>query len=223
MVRKAIHGAVTRAGFWLACSGYGRGDGVLPLGPSAFLQEITDGCRRVVVARRAGRIKAEMVSPGTAGGGMVSPGTARGGMVSPGTAGGGMVNPGTAGDGTAGGGTSQAGPGGRRPEVRGSPDGTAAVAGPLAFGPVMRWLVTREPAVRRAPMPRPAIGGRARAVSAGPRRVTSVLAVPALGVAGVAVLGGVLTRAAIDQIAVAAIAVVRPRIPGSRVARLRMV
>jgi DNA helicase-2/ATP-dependent DNA helicase PcrA len=40
--------AVTRAAFWLACSGYWWGDGVLPLGPSVFLEEIADGCRRGV-------------------------------------------------------------------------------------------------------------------------------------------------------------------------------
>ncbi len=42
--RRLMYVAVTRAGFWLACSGYWWGDGVLPLGPSVFLQEIADGC-----------------------------------------------------------------------------------------------------------------------------------------------------------------------------------
>ena len=44
--RRLMYVAVTRAAFWLACSGYWWGDGVLPLGPSVFLQEIADGCRR---------------------------------------------------------------------------------------------------------------------------------------------------------------------------------
>jgi len=44
--RRLMYVAVTRAAFWLACSGYWWGDGVLPLGPSVFLEEIADGCRR---------------------------------------------------------------------------------------------------------------------------------------------------------------------------------
>jgi DNA helicase-2/ATP-dependent DNA helicase PcrA len=43
--RRLMYVAVTRAAFWLACSGYWWGDGVLPLGPSIFLDEIADGCR----------------------------------------------------------------------------------------------------------------------------------------------------------------------------------
>ena len=44
--RRLMYVAVTRAAFWLACSGYWWGDGVLPLGPSVFLEEIADGCRQ---------------------------------------------------------------------------------------------------------------------------------------------------------------------------------
>jgi DNA helicase II / ATP-dependent DNA helicase PcrA len=44
--RRLMYVAVTRAAFWLACSGYWWGDGVQPLGPSVFLEEIADGCRR---------------------------------------------------------------------------------------------------------------------------------------------------------------------------------
>lgn len=130
-----------------------------------------------------------------------------------------MVSPPVAGGGLAGTGTNQVGAGGRRAEVRGSSEGTAAVAGPRVVGPVMGWLVRREPVVRRAAMPRPAIRQRGRAVCSGPRRVTAVLAVPALAVARVAVLDGVVTGAAMAQIAVAVIAVAGPRIPGPCVAR----
>jgi DNA helicase-2/ATP-dependent DNA helicase PcrA len=45
--RRLMYVAVTRAAFWLACSGYWWGDGVLPLGPSVFLEEVADGCRQV--------------------------------------------------------------------------------------------------------------------------------------------------------------------------------
>jgi DNA helicase-2/ATP-dependent DNA helicase PcrA len=44
--RRLMYVAVTRAAFWLGCSGYWWGDGVLPLGPSVFLEEIADACRR---------------------------------------------------------------------------------------------------------------------------------------------------------------------------------
>jgi DNA helicase-2/ATP-dependent DNA helicase PcrA len=43
--RRLMYVAVTRAGYWLACSGYWWGDGVLPLGPSVFLEEIAETCR----------------------------------------------------------------------------------------------------------------------------------------------------------------------------------
>jgi DNA helicase II / ATP-dependent DNA helicase PcrA len=43
--RRLMYVAVTRAAFWLACSGYWWGDGVLPLGPSVFLEEIAGVCR----------------------------------------------------------------------------------------------------------------------------------------------------------------------------------
>ena len=43
--RRLMYVAVTRAGFWLACSGYWWGEGVLRLGPSVFLEEIADACR----------------------------------------------------------------------------------------------------------------------------------------------------------------------------------
>jgi DNA helicase II / ATP-dependent DNA helicase PcrA len=43
--RRLMYVAVTRAAFWLACSGYWWGDGVLPLGPSVFLEEIAEACR----------------------------------------------------------------------------------------------------------------------------------------------------------------------------------
>ena len=130
-----------------------------------------------------------------------------------------MVSPPVAGGGRAGTGTNQVGTGGRRAEVRGSFEGTAAVAGSLVRGPVMGWLVRREPVVRRAAMPRPVIRARARAVCSGPRRVTAVLAVPALAVAGVAILDGVVTSTAVAQIAVAVIAVAGPCVRGPCVAR----
>jgi DNA helicase-2/ATP-dependent DNA helicase PcrA len=38
--RRLMYVAVTRAAFWLACSGYWWGDGVSPLGPSPFLAEV---------------------------------------------------------------------------------------------------------------------------------------------------------------------------------------
>ena len=44
--RRLMYVAVTRAAFWLACSGYWWGEGVLPLGPSPFLDEIADACRQ---------------------------------------------------------------------------------------------------------------------------------------------------------------------------------
>jgi DNA helicase II / ATP-dependent DNA helicase PcrA len=43
--RRLMYVAATRAAFWLACSGYWWGDGVLPLGPSVFLEEIAEACR----------------------------------------------------------------------------------------------------------------------------------------------------------------------------------
>ena len=43
--RRLMYVAVTRSAFWLACSGYWWGDGVLPLGPSVFLEEIAGACR----------------------------------------------------------------------------------------------------------------------------------------------------------------------------------
>ncbi len=44
--RRLMYVAVTRAAFWLACSGYWWADSVLPLGPSVFLEELADACRR---------------------------------------------------------------------------------------------------------------------------------------------------------------------------------
>jgi DNA helicase-2/ATP-dependent DNA helicase PcrA len=43
--RRLMYVAVTRAAYWLACSGYWWGDGVLPLGPSIFLEEVAEACR----------------------------------------------------------------------------------------------------------------------------------------------------------------------------------
>jgi DNA helicase-2/ATP-dependent DNA helicase PcrA len=43
--RRLMYVAATRSAFWLACSGYWWGDGVLPLGPSMFLQEVATACR----------------------------------------------------------------------------------------------------------------------------------------------------------------------------------
>jgi len=43
--RRLMYVAATRAAFWLGCSGYWWGDGVLPLGPSVFLEEIAEACR----------------------------------------------------------------------------------------------------------------------------------------------------------------------------------
>jgi DNA helicase-2/ATP-dependent DNA helicase PcrA len=43
--RRLMYVAVTRAAFWLCCSGYWWGDGLLPLGPSVFLEEIAEACR----------------------------------------------------------------------------------------------------------------------------------------------------------------------------------
>ena len=42
--RRLAYVAVTRAAFWLACSGYWWGDGVSPLGPSVFLEEVRAAC-----------------------------------------------------------------------------------------------------------------------------------------------------------------------------------
>jgi DNA helicase-2/ATP-dependent DNA helicase PcrA len=44
--RRLMYVAVTRAAFWLGCSGYWWGEGVSPLGPSPFLDEIAGACRR---------------------------------------------------------------------------------------------------------------------------------------------------------------------------------
>ena len=43
--RRLAYVAVTRAGYWVACSGYWWGDGVSPLGPSVFLDEIRAACQ----------------------------------------------------------------------------------------------------------------------------------------------------------------------------------
>jgi DNA helicase II / ATP-dependent DNA helicase PcrA len=42
--RRLAYVAATRAAFWLGCSGYWWGDGVAPLGPSAFLLEAREAC-----------------------------------------------------------------------------------------------------------------------------------------------------------------------------------
>ena len=42
--RRLAYVAVTRAAFWVACSGYWWGEGVSPLGPSLFLDEIRVAC-----------------------------------------------------------------------------------------------------------------------------------------------------------------------------------
>jgi DNA helicase II / ATP-dependent DNA helicase PcrA len=42
--RRLAYVAVTRAEFWLCCSGYWWGDGSAPLGPSVFLQEVRAAC-----------------------------------------------------------------------------------------------------------------------------------------------------------------------------------
>lgn len=167
-------------------------------------------------AGQAGSVRAGMVGPGILGPGILGPE-----MVGPEMVGPGMARGGTARSGTSGTGTNQARLGGRRVEVRGSPDGSAAVADPLVARPALRWLVTRGPAAIGAATPRPAIRGRARAVFASPRRVTAMLAAPAPAVAGVAVLGVIVTGAAIAQIAAARIAGAGSRVPGCRVARPR--
>jgi DNA helicase II / ATP-dependent DNA helicase PcrA len=43
--RRLAYVAVTRAAYWLACSGYWWGTGKLPLGPSPFLAEVAQACR----------------------------------------------------------------------------------------------------------------------------------------------------------------------------------
>ncbi|HEV2452381.1 MAG TPA: UvrD-helicase domain-containing protein [Streptosporangiaceae bacterium] len=43
--RRLMYVAVTRTAYWLACTGYWWGEGVLVLGPSAFLSEIRDACQ----------------------------------------------------------------------------------------------------------------------------------------------------------------------------------
>jgi DNA helicase-2/ATP-dependent DNA helicase PcrA len=43
--RRLAYVAVTRAAYWLACSGYWWGAGKSPLGPSPFLQEVAESCR----------------------------------------------------------------------------------------------------------------------------------------------------------------------------------
>ena len=42
--RRLAYVAVTRAAFWVACTGYWWGEGDSPLGPSLFLDEIRDAC-----------------------------------------------------------------------------------------------------------------------------------------------------------------------------------
>ena len=42
--RRLAYVAVTRAAFWVACTGYWWGDGVSPLGPSPFLDEVRAAC-----------------------------------------------------------------------------------------------------------------------------------------------------------------------------------
>jgi ATP-dependent DNA helicase UvrD/PcrA len=42
--RRLAYVAVTRAGYWVACTGYWWGDGVSPLGPSVFLNEVRAAC-----------------------------------------------------------------------------------------------------------------------------------------------------------------------------------
>ncbi|HEY3734657.1 MAG TPA: UvrD-helicase domain-containing protein [Streptosporangiaceae bacterium] len=44
--RRLMYVAVTRAAFWLACTGYWWGEGVSLLGPSVFLTEIENACRQ---------------------------------------------------------------------------------------------------------------------------------------------------------------------------------
>ncbi len=43
--RRLAYVAVTRAAYWLACTGYWWGAGKSPLGPSPYLQEVADSCR----------------------------------------------------------------------------------------------------------------------------------------------------------------------------------
>lgn len=43
--RRLAYVAVTRAAYWLGCSGYWWGAGKSPLGPSVFLQEVAESCR----------------------------------------------------------------------------------------------------------------------------------------------------------------------------------
>jgi DNA helicase II / ATP-dependent DNA helicase PcrA len=43
--RRLAYVAMTRAAYWLACTGYWWGAGKSPLGPSQFLQEVADSCR----------------------------------------------------------------------------------------------------------------------------------------------------------------------------------
>ncbi|HEV3295652.1 MAG TPA: ATP-dependent helicase, partial [Streptosporangiaceae bacterium] len=43
--RRLAYVAVTRAAYWVACSGYWWGDGVSPLGPSVFLDEVRAACQ----------------------------------------------------------------------------------------------------------------------------------------------------------------------------------
>jgi ATP-dependent DNA helicase UvrD/PcrA len=46
--RRLAYVAVTRAAFWVACTGYWWGDGVSPLGPSVFLEEVKAACDKGV-------------------------------------------------------------------------------------------------------------------------------------------------------------------------------
>ena len=77
-------------------------------------------------------------------------------------------------------------PSGSSPE---SPERVTAVTGGSVLRPARARLVAPDHAARQAPTSLPALRRRARAVLAGPRRVTTVLAVPALAVAGVPVTG----------------------------------
>ncbi|HEY6276598.1 MAG TPA: PD-(D/E)XK nuclease family protein [Streptosporangiaceae bacterium] len=43
--RRLAYVAVTRAAYWVACTGYWWGDGVSPLGPSVFLDEVRAACQ----------------------------------------------------------------------------------------------------------------------------------------------------------------------------------
>jgi DNA helicase II / ATP-dependent DNA helicase PcrA len=57
--RRLAYVAVTRAAFWVACTGYWWGEGVSPLGPSLFLDEIRAACEA-----GAGSVKRWAPTPG---------------------------------------------------------------------------------------------------------------------------------------------------------------